>query len=71
MCSSDLVPLKSILFTKMDETSTFGPLLNVVEDFDLPLSFFTVGQNVPNDIEVARGDRLAGLVVGGDRLGDC
>ncbi len=66
-----VVPLKSILFTKMDETSTFGPLLNVVEDFDLPLSFFTVGQNVPNDIEVARGDRLAGLVVGGDRLGDC
>ena len=66
-----VVPLRSLLFTKMDETSTFGPLLNVVEDFDLPLSFFTVGQNVPNDIEVARGDRLAGLVVGGDRLGDC
>ena len=64
-----VVPLRSLLFTKMDETSTFGPLLNVVEDFDLPLSFFAVGQNVPNDIEVARPERLAGLVLGGERLG--
>jgi len=63
-----VVPLSALLFTKLDETATYGTILNVLRDFNLPLSFFTMGQNVPNDIEVARGDRLAGfLLEDGDR----
>ncbi len=53
-----VVPLSSLLFTKLDETSSYGTILNAIKDFGLPLSFFTTGQNVPNDIEVARGDRF-------------
>jgi flagellar biosynthesis protein FlhF len=64
-----VVPLHSLLFTKVDETATFGPLLNAVLDFRLPVSFLTVGQGVPNDIEVARSDRIAGLVLEGDGRG--
>lgn len=64
-----VVPIRSVIFTKLDETYSFGPLLNVLEDFKFPVSFFTVGQNVPNDIEVARPDRLARLIVEGDGLG--
>jgi flagellar biosynthesis protein FlhF len=60
-----VIPLSALLFTKLDETSTYGTMLNVMRDFGLPASFFTVGQNVPNDIEVARGERFADLIYGG------
>lgn len=54
-----VVPLSHIIFTKLDETTTYGALLNIMLDFARPASFFTTGQNVPNDIEVASGMRLA------------
>ncbi len=63
-----VVPLSSLLFTKLDETSSYGTILNVIRDFDLPLSFFTTGQNVPNDIEVARGDRFVNLLLNNDSV---
>ena len=58
-----VVPISALLFTKLDETSNFGTILNVMRDFNLPISFFTVGQNVPNDIEVARGDRFIDMLL--------
>jgi flagellar biosynthesis protein FlhF len=58
-----VVPLSALLFTKLDETSTYGSILNVMIDFDLPASFFTTGQNVPNDIEIAKGDRFVDLLL--------
>lgn len=63
-----VVPLTSLLFTKLDETSSYGIILNVIRDFGLPLSFFTTGQNVPNDIEVARGERFVDLLLKVDKL---
>lgn len=60
-----VVPLSYVLFTKLDETTTYGALLNILLDFDKPVSFFTTGQNVPNDIEVAKGSRLAELLLRG------
>jgi flagellar biosynthesis protein FlhF len=57
-----IVPLSAILFTKLDETASYGTILNVLRDFSLPASFFTNGQNVPNDIEVARGDYFVDLL---------
>jgi flagellar biosynthesis protein FlhF len=42
--------------------------LNVLRDFSLPLSFFTTGQNVPNDIEVARGERFVDLLLKNDAI---
>jgi flagellar biosynthesis protein FlhF len=57
-----VVPLSALIFTKLDETASYGTILNVMRDFGLPVSFFTVGQNVPNDIEVARGDRFVELL---------
>lgn len=60
-----VVPISRIIFTKLDETTTYGALLNTLLDFDRPASFFTTGQNVPNDIEVASGARLAELLMNG------
>jgi flagellar biosynthesis protein FlhF len=57
-----VVPLSALLFTKLDETASYGTIFNVLHDLDLPVSFFTVGQNVPNDIEIAQGDKFVELL---------
>ena len=58
------VPVSHVIFTKLDETVSYGALFNVLKSLDRPISFFTTGQNVPNDIEVASKARLAGLLMG-------
>ncbi len=52
-----------ILFSKLDETSTYGTLLNVADRTGIPLSYLTTGQKVPEDIEVAESVKLAGLIL--------
>ncbi|OCT13799.1 flagellar biosynthesis protein FlhF [Paenibacillus pectinilyticus] len=42
--------LDKVLFTKMDETDSYGAILNVVHEFSLKLSYVTNGQSVPDDI---------------------
>jgi flagellar biosynthesis protein FlhF len=51
-----------LLFTKLDETESYGPILSVAFDAAKPLSFLTRGQGIPEDFEAAnRGALLAGL----------
>ncbi|MCF4113974.1 MULTISPECIES: flagellar biosynthesis protein FlhF [Dethiosulfovibrio] len=59
------MPISHLIFTKLDETLTLGPVLEIALNFDIPISFLTVGQNVPNDIEVASPDRLVNMALGG------
>jgi flagellar biosynthesis protein FlhF len=42
--------LDKVLFTKMDETDTYGSIVNLIHDFSLQLSYVTNGQSVPDDI---------------------
>jgi flagellar biosynthesis protein FlhF len=49
----------SLIFTKLDETATFGPILNRVRDTGLPVSYLATGQRVPDDLEEATRDGLA------------
>jgi flagellar biosynthesis protein FlhF len=58
-----------LLFTKLDETTSYGSLFNTVCDAGLPLSYVTTGQMVPEDFEVADPHALADLVMG-RRLND-
>jgi len=53
-----------LIFTKLDETSNVGVLLNVVRKMNKSLSYITTGQDVPDDIEVGTGRRLAELILG-------
>lgn len=57
-CYRSLDPA-GIVFTKMDETTTYGSILEVGHTSKLPLVFFTCGQDIPNDIEPAHPRRLA------------
>lgn len=52
-----------LLFTKIDESTTYGPILNTVSKFKMPISYLTTGQNVPEDIERARPDRIAKMLL--------
>jgi len=53
----------SLLFTKLDETSCYGSIFNGLRYAQMPLSFFTNGQKVPDDIEIASAERLADLLL--------
>ena len=52
-----------MVFTKLDETRRYGALLSLYTEVGLPLSYLSVGQNVPNDIELANSGTVANLVV--------
>ncbi len=47
-----------LIFTRMDETTAFGPVLNQAIGSGHPLSFFTTGQRVPEDLEAAGAEAL-------------
>lgn len=53
------------ILTKLDEAVTTGPIAGLCDRIGLPLSFITVGQEVPDDLEPARVDRLARCVLDG------
>jgi len=55
-----------LLFTKFDETCTFGPVFGEAARTGKPLSFFATGQRIPEDLEEARSGRLLELVLTGE-----
>lgn len=56
--------LDKVLLTKKDETETFGPILNLLHEYPLALSYITTGQNVPDDFNVVSEDELIALILG-------
>jgi flagellar biosynthesis protein FlhF len=48
----------SLIFTKLDESWAFGEILNSSIQNKIPLSYFTTGQRVPEDIEIASKERV-------------
>lgn len=55
-----------LLFTKLDETDNYSSILNAKFYAKKPLSYFTNGQIVPDDIYLANGDRIAWSIVKGN-----
>ena len=54
-----------LIFTKLDETSTFGNLLNLKLYADVPIAYVTCGQNVPDDIEQFNPQKTVKQLLGG------
>lgn len=54
-----------LIFTKLDETSSYGNLLNIKLYADADLSYVTTGQNVPNDLEVFDTQKVVKQLLGG------
>ncbi len=57
--------IDTLVFTKFDETKTFGTVFSLIYDIDKPVSYFSVGQEVPNDIVVANSDFLVECMLNG------
>ena len=53
------IPIHALLFTRMDETGEFGTLFNQAVRSRKPLSYFSTGQKVPEDLEPAHPRQLA------------
>ncbi len=58
-------PLKPsrLIFTKLDETSTYGPILSTLVRVKRPLSYLGTGQEVPQDLELATSRRVSDLIL--------
>jgi flagellar biosynthesis protein FlhF len=62
-----LVPIHRILFTKLDETKNYGLLLNLsVGSGGIPISYLSIGQTVPDDMEIADPKVISRLIIKGD-----
>ncbi len=55
-----------LIFTKLDETSCFGNILNLKMFTGAPLSYATWGQNVPDDIGDIDAQNIAKHLLGGN-----
>jgi flagellar biosynthesis protein FlhF len=55
------IPIKKIIFTKLDEAVNFGLVISVMAKVDKAFSYVTFGQSVPDDIQPADANKLAGM----------
>lgn len=58
----------NLIFTKLDETTTLGNLLNLKLYTGAPMSYVTCGQNVPDDIADFNAQETVKLLLGGGRI---
>jgi flagellar biosynthesis protein FlhF len=57
-----LLGVDRLIFTKLDETSLFGTIVNIALSTGIPISYFTVGQKVPEDIREAAPEIISRLI---------
>ena len=56
--------LASVIISKFDETRHFGTLLNFMLLYKLPMSYFSIGQEVPDDLLLANKEYLLERFIG-------
>ncbi len=57
--------IDTIIFTKFDETKNFGNIFSFVKEVSKPLSYFSIGQEVPDDIMCANSEFLIDCMIDG------
>jgi len=53
-----ILPIDTLIFTKLDETKTYGNLFSLLINTKKPVSYFSIGQEVPDDLIEASSDYL-------------
>lgn len=56
--------IDSLIITKLDETQSYGILIQAANYANAPISFITNGQSVPDDIEIAAKSNFINLILG-------
>lgn len=59
---------KNVIITKLDETTVYGSIINIMLKCKRPVKFFTVGQNVPDDIKLLPKEKIIDLSLGEDSI---
>jgi len=57
--------IDTLVITKLDETKSFGNIFSTILESKKPVSYFSIGQEVPDDIEMATGDMLVKFLFDG------
>jgi flagellar biosynthesis protein FlhF len=52
-----------LIVSKLDETQSYGNVLNLLMHSKLPVSFFTSGQEIPNSLEMATLEKIVELML--------
>jgi flagellar biosynthesis protein FlhF len=60
---ADARPSRLIL-TKLDEAESLSPLVSLLHEWQLPISYVGTGQRVPEDLHRATAELLAASVLG-------
>lgn len=55
--------IEKLIFTKVDETNSVGPIFNLMQDYSVGTAYYTDGQEVPEDLTDATLDKLIYLLL--------
>ena len=55
---------EKIIITKLDETSSYGCIYNIIKKAQKPIAYITTGQNVPDDIRIPLKSEISKLILG-------
>ena len=62
------IPLTGCILSKVDESLSLGEILSVLIQHELPITYITNGQRVPEDIDSANAQQLIQTVLNRDEL---
>ncbi|MDP3464393.1 MAG: flagellar biosynthesis protein FlhF [Sulfuricurvum sp.] len=62
--------IDTMMFTKLDETRGFGNIFSLVYETKVPISYFSIGQEVPEDLVVSSSDFLIDCLLNGFHKGE-
>lgn len=57
--------IDTLIFTKLDETHSFGNIFSLIYETKKSTSYFSIGQEVPNDLNIASSDFLVDCLLDG------
>jgi flagellar biosynthesis protein FlhF len=62
--------IDTMMFTKLDETRGFGNIFSLVYETKIPISYFSIGQEVPEDLVLSSSDFLIDCLLNGFHKGE-
>ncbi|MDX1809786.1 MAG: flagellar biosynthesis protein FlhF [Sulfurospirillaceae bacterium] len=63
--SYEFLDIDTLIFTKFDETKVFGTIFSLIYNINKPVSYFSTGQEVPDDLVTASSDFLVNCILEG------
>ncbi|MCK9256644.1 MAG: flagellar biosynthesis protein FlhF [Sulfurospirillaceae bacterium] len=57
--------IDTLIFTKLDETKVFGNIFSLIYETKKPISYFSTGQEVPDDLRISSSEFLVECILDG------